>query len=191
MRPSLVFSSAFLAATLALFVVPACGGDGGETGNGGSGNGGSGGTGGTGGAGGGTPGPCSAAGKWQITYEKDMAGCVPTGDLLTVTPNASDVSISVTFEGDDTMPMHTCNPMPPEPATYTATGTVSADGCTLTLESETSYCFSGEGQCEERALTLQINGDDATGTLTYKKCWCPTIGAGPVTVNATAKRVVP
>ncbi|TKC98844.1 hypothetical protein [Polyangium fumosum] len=185
MRPSLVFSSAFLAATLALFGAPACGGDGGDTGNGGAGA--SGGTGGTGGAGGG--GTCSAAGKWEITYEKDMAGCVPAGDLLTITPNASDVSISVTFEGDDTMPMHTCNPMPPEPASYTATGSVSADGCTLTAESDTSYCFSGEDQCEKRELTLQFAGDDAMGTLVYSKCGCPTPGSGPITVKATAKRV--
>ncbi|MDI1449651.1 hypothetical protein [Polyangium sp. 6x1] len=190
MRPSLALPSAFLAVTLALFAIPACSDGGDNTGNGGAGgSGGSGGSGGTGGSGGGNPDACSAAGQWQITYEQDMNGCAPMGDLLTVTPNASDASISVTFEGDDTAPMHSCNPEPPMPASYTATGSVSADGCTLTLKSDTSYCFSGEDQCEKREITLQLAGDDAMGTLVYSKCGCPTPGAGPITVKATAKRV--
>jgi len=109
--------------------------------------------------------------------------------VLTVTPNASDVSISVSFEGDNTMPMDTCNPMPATPASYTATGSVSMDGCTLTIETDTSYCFSGEDQCAKRSLTLQISGNDATGSLTYTRCGCPTPGSPPVTLEATAKRL--
>jgi len=67
MRPSLVFSSAILTATLALFVMPACGDGEGEGGNGGTGGaggtGGQGGQGGVGGQGGGTPGALLGRGQ--------------------------------------------------------------------------------------------------------------------------------
>jgi len=63
------------------------------------------------------------------------------------------------------------------------------DGCTLTIDTDTSYCFSGEDQCEKRALTLELSGDEASGTLTYTKCGCPSFGSPPITVKATATRL--
>jgi len=182
MRTAYALTSTFLLVTLSLAAGPACsGGEGGST-NGNTGGGGSG----AGGSGGGNAGPCVPFGTWKLTYEAPQTNtCLPSEDTVTVTKN-TDGSISVSFEGDNTMPMDECSGPSPTPGTYTTTGSVSADGCTLTLGSSTSYCFSGESQCEKRAITLQISGDDATGTLEHEVCFCPS--PGPVTANATGKR---
>jgi hypothetical protein len=109
------------------------------------------------------------------------------GDTMTITKDASG-GLTVAFDGDDTMPMDMCGAMP-NTGTYATSASASADGCALSLESHLAYCYSGENQCEDRVLTLEIGGDGATGTLTYTKCWCPQVDGPPVTVKATATRV--
>lgn len=172
-----------MAASLA--AAPGCGGDGGD-GSGGSG--GSGTNSSSASTGGG--GPCVPWGTWEIKYMGGSEGCAPMTDSLTVSPGAEAGMAQIAFASDDPMPMDTCTD-PPTTGNYFATCTVSADGCTLTIDTATAYCLSGEDQCESRDLILTISGETATGNLTYKKCWCGgNVDAMPVMATATATRTM-
>lgn len=134
----------------------------------------------------GIAGPCVPWGTWKVTYEDTNTSCALGSDTVTVTQKA-DGSIGVAFMGDDTMPMSMCSPNP-EPGIYTTNATISMDGCSLELTSHSSHCYSGESQCEDRTLKLQLNGDSGTGTILHKVCWC-TIG-DPMPIKASAQRVL-
>ncbi|HMY21974.1 MAG TPA: hypothetical protein PKA58_36870, partial [Polyangium sp.] len=118
---------------------------------------------------GGPVGPCTPWGTWNLTYANDGTPCALTSDTVTITQNA-DGSTNVVFAGDDTMPMSMCGANP-EPGVYSTNATLSADGCSIELTSNSSYCFSGESQCEKRNVKLTIDGDAATGSLTHDVCW--------------------
>lgn len=133
----------------------------------------------------GSPGPCDPWGSWKLSYDDATSPCALLADTVTITQNG-DGSASVVFDGDNTMPMSMCSPNP-EPGMYSTNATVSADGCTVQLASHTSYCYSGESQCENRDVQIQINGDSATGTLLYERCWCTT--GDPMPVGATGQRM--
>jgi hypothetical protein len=112
--------------------------------------------------------------------------CAPMTDTVTLALGDGG-TVQVSFANDDTMPMDTCSD-PPTPGAYSATGTVSEDGCSVTIKTSTSYCVSAEDQCESRDLTLTISGDGATGSLTHETCWCGDFDPPPVTASATATR---
>jgi hypothetical protein len=91
-------------------------------------------------------------------------------DTLIVEASSEETSgVKATFVGAEP-PMSSCG-MPSAP-TYETSATLSEDGCTLTARAHSAWCQSGEDQCEERDLTLTIQGDSASGKLTYKRCWC-------------------
>lgn len=163
----MALSLGLMAASLA--AAPGCGGD--DSG---------------GGASNGSGGPCVPLGTWKIQYMGGGETCAPKNDTLTVA-SGSGGTIQVSFANDDTMPMDTCSD-PPTSGTYSATGTVSEDGCSLTIKTSTSYCTSGEDQCSSRDLTLTVSGDTATGSITTKQCWCGDFDPAPVTASATATR---
>ncbi len=133
----------------------------------------------------GIPGPCNPWGTWKFSYDDATAPCGLITDTVTITQNG-DGSASVVFAGDDTMPVSMCSPNP-EPGVYSTNATVSADGCSVQLKSHTSYCYSGESQCENRDVQLIVNGDSAIGTLLYERCWC-TMG-DPMPVGAAGQRM--
>jgi hypothetical protein len=140
-------------------------------------------------AAGGDDGPCVPWGTWELTYQRGPQSCAPLTDVLTVAEGAGG-KVLITFEGDST-PLDECVD-PPVPGTYSATGAVSADGCTLEAHTSSSYCYSGEDQCEKRDLSLVLRGDSASGNLTYARCWCNDDPSGPPeTVVASAKRKTP
>jgi len=172
---------------VSLVAAPGCGGDdsGGGASNGSGGSGGSSSSSSSSASTGGG-GPCVPWGTWEIKYMGGGESCAPMNDTLTLAPGDGG-PVQVSFAGDDTMPMDTCSD-PPTPGAYSATGTVSEDGCSVTIKTATSYCTSGEDQCSSRDLTLTISGDTATGSITTKECWCGVFDPDPVTASATATR---
>lgn len=153
------------------------------------------GSGGSGGSGGGSSGPCVPLGTWEITYDLTSVSqpqCLPASDTMTLAEGANG-TVEVTFAGD-MVETDTCGATP-TPATYLASATISADGCTVHAQSESSWCNSGEDQCRDRDLTLTISGNTASGSLTYRRCWC-TGGIGDpfnevFTAPASASRTSP
>lgn len=119
---------------------------------------------------------CELRGRWDVRYEGDAGGCAPGADQLSVTSGA-DGGLEVTFVGRDA-PASSCSPQ--TPSTAATTVEVTGQGCTLKVKRELSWCTSGEGQCDRRELTLAPCSDGTLqGTLSYVRCWCPTVSPAP------------
>ena len=133
------------------------------------------------------PGPCEPYGTWRIDYDAtDMCG--PTlSETITVSFDSDAAADQVVFE-DRGLEPSSCGPT--SESKYESSGATSNDGCTVTATSYGSWCTSGEGQCEDLEIVLQIQGSTAQVTGTFRRCWC---GAGPsgttVNLSGTATRV--
>lgn len=134
------------------------------------------------------PGPCDAFGRWKLTYAGSSM-CKPIGGDTIAVKDKGGGTVEVWFEGEEPG-MDTCGPGPPTPGKLEAKASLSSDGCTLTATWNTSWCTSGEGQCEKRELKITIAGDAGAGTLDYGRCWCDGgPGGKTTTLTATAARL--
>ena len=175
-RVNIVFSFALLAAAAS-----ACGSDDASTG----GSAGAGNAAGSGNAAGAPDtGSCRPSGAWALSYDGGM--CSPSDDTLRVAVNA-DGSASVEFVGLGPEPDE-CSP-DGGLGTYSESGEVSIDGCTLTARRSSNVCRSGEQQCAVVEFTLSIVGDTASGTGTACRCWCPSPGCNDEPIEVTASRI--
>lgn len=119
---------------------------------------------------GGDAGPCDAFGTWDVTYSGSPEMCSPASDTIIIEAASGEESgVKVTFV-DGAPPASSCGG--PDDSAYTMSATLSEDGCTLTASAHASWCQSGEDQCDDRDLTLTLQGDKASGKITYKRCWC-------------------
>lgn len=126
-------------------------------------------TGGTPGTGGADAGPCEPYGSWHVTYAAGDEMCSPPShDIVVAEGEAGQVLVTVVGDGPQ---QDTCT-NPPSQGTYSVTGTLSSDGCQLEIVSSSTWCTSGESQCESFDLSLTFSGSSASGTIDYKQCWC-------------------
>jgi hypothetical protein len=139
---------------------------------------------------------CDPFGTWLVTYgdEPVTAGesqfCAPGLDEIVVEPGAQPRSIEVTFMGRAAGDSN-CSAEVTFPTVEESSGTISADGCTLTATLDVSWCYSGQAQGEQRSLRLAITGDAASGVVRHQPRQCAACG-GPtcpeVQFEATATR---
>jgi hypothetical protein len=123
---------------------------------------------------------CRPYGIWRLGLPAGSERVeIRPGDLLPV----------VTFL-DRKAPQDSCSPPSQPPASALTSVNLSANGCTVTLQRKESYCWSGETQCSELEVTLELCGDEnrARGRGTTCRCWDPGPSCMPTGVTVTATR---
>lgn len=126
--------------------------------------------------------PAAPEGTWQIEYGTGCEGAGP--DLVFV--SAAGTGWRADFADRRPLPSPCGAAGPPD---YAAEATFEAATAELVLTLDTSWCFSGESQCDRRRVELTIGGDGASGTLEWTRCWSPDPDGDPVTCSATAARL--
>jgi hypothetical protein len=126
---------------------------------------------------------CDPSGTWRIEYGP---GCEAAGADLVFVERQSESTFAAAFANRRPGPS-TCGAG--EVPKYSAKSTFSVALCDLRLELETSWCFSGEQQCDDRVITLRLTPQGGDGTLEWTRCWNPVAGGDPVSCTATATRL--
>lgn len=108
-------------------------------------------------------GPCDALGSWTVSYEP-----VPVEGSSLDPPTLADDTLALT-QVDTSVSVQYADEEPDE-------WSLSDDGCELHIIKNRYWEAGGEPWKDERELTLQFDGDTATGPLLYGCSWCPGSG---------------
>jgi hypothetical protein len=111
-------------------------------------------------------GACEPEGAWQVSYASD-AGAPPAESIQVA---RAGMGLDVAFT-DREPPQDRCLP-DAGPGTASVTADFDETSCTLEATWSTSWCESGEQQCERFTLVLRFGGDAASGTATREGGWC-------------------
>jgi len=123
-----------------------------------------------------TPVVCRPVGRWRLEYKpsEDLKTCTPGNDVLRIKSITGSKAV-VEFLGREP-DQSTCSPNI-EPI-HEVTAEFSPDTCTLSARNYAEWCTSGEGQCDERKITVAFNDQNGKGTIRYRRCWCGGSGGG-------------